>query len=109
MAREALLAAMKAQAGRADAVRQAAAEIGGTQDAKPTGVQFERELGKQIEGIDQQIKKVEDLPQDLLSGRIDDFHEVAVQIKKAEFSFRFAMEIRNKLVEAYREVMRMNV
>ena len=32
-----------------------------------------------------------------------------MKIKKAEFSFRFAMEIRNKLLDAYREVMRMNV
>jgi flagellar hook-basal body complex protein FliE len=45
----------------------------------------------------------------VLSGRVDDFHEIAVQIKKADVSFRFAMEIRNKLIDAYREVMRMPV
>ena len=32
-----------------------------------------------------------------------------IQLKQAEISFRFAMEVRNKLIDAYREVMRMNV
>ena len=34
---------------------------------------------------------------------------LAIQLKRADLSFRFALEIRNKLIDAYREVMRMNV
>ena len=35
--------------------------------------------------------------------------EIAARVKRADLSFKFAMEIRNKLIDAYREVMRMQV
>jgi len=110
LAREALLAAMKGQAERAEGFKDAARAI--SQEPKIDGGEassFGQELGARIEALDSSVKRVDDLPKDLLTGKIEDFHEVAVQIKKAEFSFRFAMEIRNKLLDAYREVMRMNV
>ncbi len=59
--------------------------------------------------MDSKIRGVEELPKDLIEGKVESIHEAAVQMKQAEFSFRFALEIRNKLVDAYREVMRMNV
>jgi flagellar hook-basal body complex protein FliE len=113
LAREAILAAMKSQAQKADEVRQAAANLGqdlatrGAQESSASG--FAKKLSEGIEAIDSGVRSIDDLPKDLVSGEIDDFHEVAVQIKKAEFGFRFAMEIRNKLIDAYREVMRMHV
>jgi len=36
-----------------------------------------------------------------------DLHEVLIKVEEAEVAFKTMMEIRNKLVEAYREVMRM--
>jgi flagellar hook-basal body complex protein FliE len=38
-----------------------------------------------------------------------DLHDVLIRIEEAELAFKTMMEIRNKLVEAYREVMRMGV
>ena len=55
------------------------------------------------------IQRAEGLPEDVVSGKVTDFHEIAAQIKTADLSFKLALEIRNKLVDAYREVMRMNV
>jgi len=72
-------------------------------------VDFEPALAAGIEHLDRQVRSAESLPIDLLTGRVDDFHEIAVQLKSAELSFKFAMEIRNKLIDAYREVMRMSV
>ncbi|HED63965.1 MAG TPA: hypothetical protein ENJ09_00255 [Planctomycetes bacterium] len=115
LAREALLAAMKAQAKNAERVREGASSLesiaaGGTSESSGvTESDFARAVQSQIEGIDDQIKGVDELPQDLLNGKIDNIHEIAVRVKEAEFRFRFAMEIRNKLLDAYREVMRMNV
>ena len=109
LAREAILAAMKTQAEQADFVRQASDAITGAAHETSASQDFATKLTSGIEEIDAEIKRVDELPKNLLAGEIDDFHEVAVQIKKAEFTFRFAMEIRNKLIDAYREVMRMNV
>ena len=34
---------------------------------------------------------------------------VAGQLKQAEIMFKFSLEVRNKLIDAYRETMRMSV
>jgi flagellar hook-basal body complex protein FliE len=45
----------------------------------------------------------------VIAGRIDSAHEVAARIKRADLTMKFSMEIRNRLIDAYREVMRMSV
>ena len=45
----------------------------------------------------------------LLTGEIKDVHDVMVAVEKAGTSFELMMEIRNKMIDAYREVMRMQV
>ena len=113
LAREAILAALRSQADKAEQVRQKAAEISARIDGSPAGhsssTGFSDKLHEGIRSVDAAVKNADQLPEKLLSGEIGDFHEVAVQIKEAELSFRFSMEIRNKLIDAYREVMRMNV
>ena len=42
-------------------------------------------------------------------GDIEDVHDVMVAAEKASVSFELVMEVRNKLVEAYREMMRMQI
>ena len=36
-----------------------------------------------------------------------DLHDVLIKVEEAEIAFKTMMEIRNKLVDAYKEVMRM--
>jgi len=113
MAREAILAALKSQAKQTADVQ---ANIAGSPASLALGVDdtqktenFADQLTKGIKAVDTEIHKAENLPQDIISGKVNDFHEVAVQLKQSDISFRFAMEVRNKLIDAYREVMRMNV
>lgn len=112
LAREAILAALRSQVetarGAADATERVPRAATAPTRASEQ-VDFARELGAGLKAVEAQIERAEQLPLDVLTGRIDDFHEIAVQIKKADVSFRFAMEIRNKLIDAYREVMRMSV
>lgn len=42
-------------------------------------------------------------------GEIADVHDVMIAAEKAGVAFELVMEIRNKLVEAYQELMRMQV
>jgi len=55
------------------------------------------------------VASVDRLGQDMVAGAISDFHELPGRLKQAELTFKFSMEVRNKLIEAYREVMRMSV
>ncbi|HSR70144.1 MAG TPA: flagellar hook-basal body complex protein FliE [Acidobacteriota bacterium] len=45
----------------------------------------------------------------ILSGDIKDVHSAMIAMQKADLSFQMVMQVRNKLVEAYQEVMRMQV
>jgi flagellar hook-basal body complex protein FliE len=44
-----------------------------------------------------------------ISGEVNDVHSVMVAVTKAETSLRLMLEIRNRLMSAYQEVMRMQV
>lgn len=46
---------------------------------------------------------------DFADGRDDNIQNVVVSMAKADLSFRLVMEIRDKLVDSYHEVMRMQV
>ena len=110
LAREAILAALRSQAKAAEEVQQAASRIDtGKADKSEAPDGFAAKLRDGAEAVNEQLQRAEKLPMDFVKGEVESFHEVAVQLKQAEVSFRFAMEVRNKLIDAYREVMRMNV
>jgi flagellar hook-basal body complex protein FliE len=46
---------------------------------------------------------------DLSMGKTDDLHAVALAASMADLSFRRILEIRNRLLESYQEIMRMPV
>jgi flagellar hook-basal body complex protein FliE len=47
--------------------------------------------------------------QALASGENKNLHEVMIAVEKASISFQFMSQVRNKALEAYQEVMRMQV
>lgn len=62
------------------------------------------------------VSKVNDLQnqsdkaiQGLASGENKNLHEVMISMEKASISFQFMSSVRNKALEAYQEVMRMQV
>lgn len=105
LARAAIEAALKRHSealGRADGAAGA---------AKPEGVKgaFGPSLGEAIRSVDSTVKGADRLVDDVLAGKVTDFHEAASKLKEAELGMKFALEVRNKFVDAYREVMRMSV
>lgn len=66
-------------------------------------------LGKAIHRVDQDIKEADRAAEAFASGANGNIHEVMIVAEKAELSFRLASAVRNKLIEAYREIMRMQV
>ncbi len=45
--------------------------------------------------------------EDLVTGKNDNVQQVVMQVAKSEMSFQLFMEVRNKLIESYNELMRM--
>jgi flagellar hook-basal body complex protein FliE len=69
---------------------------------------FASSLKASVNHVDSTIHRTEGLHLEVLQGKLD-IHEVASQLKESEISFQFALQVRNKLIDAYREVMRMSV
>jgi len=47
--------------------------------------------------------------QKVLTGEITDVHSAMIAVQKADISFQMMMQVRNKIVSAYQEIMRMQV
>lgn len=62
-----------------------------------------------IKGVDQKKKISAKETQDLILGRSDNIHEAVVKSQEAGVAFNLMIEVRNKLVESYKELMRMQV
>ena len=45
--------------------------------------------------------------EELATGRNGNIHETMIAMSKADVSFRMVMQVRNKIISAYQEVMRM--
>ena len=72
------------------------------------GGSFADALKAGVTHVDETLRRTEGLHLEVLEGKLD-IHEVAAQLKESELSFEFALQVRNKLLDAYREVMRMTV
>jgi len=74
------------------------------------------EAGNFVDSLKQVISETNDLQlqsgelaEKFASGEVENIHDVMVAAEKASVSFELVMEVRNKLVEAYREIMRMQI
>ena len=57
---------------------------------------------------DQQIQS-DTMTEKLINGGNVDLHEVMIASQKASITLNATMEVRNKVIEAYQEIMRMSV
>ena len=72
--------------------------------------QREGEFLSKLEGFMAEVnslqKEAGESVSQLASGDVNNIHDVMVAVEKAAVSFELMMEIRNKVIEAYQEVMR---
>ncbi len=59
--------------------------------------------------MNQDLQHAEAMDEALIRGDIDNIHDVMIASQKAELSLSFAIEIRNKLMDAYSEIMRLQM
>ncbi|NOY52937.1 MAG: flagellar hook-basal body complex protein FliE [Deltaproteobacteria bacterium] len=66
-------------------------------------------LKHSIHEVDQVQKDAVRAAENLAVGKTENIHETMIALKKAELSFKMMMQVRNKIVKAYEEIMRMQV
>jgi flagellar hook-basal body complex protein FliE len=69
---------------------------------------FGSALADAIQGVDQTQKQAEGSIQDFLQGK-GELHNVALATQRAEMTFDLGLQIRNKVVSAYQEIMKMQL
>jgi len=109
LAKSAIEAALRRQAEAGKRLDQRAAELQGGAPEAVGSQGFATNLAQGLRDVDTQVKLGDDLAQRVIEGKVSDFAEVAAQLKQSDLAFKFALEVRNKFVDAYREVMRMSV
>jgi flagellar hook-basal body complex protein FliE len=73
------------------------------------GAGFAKELTKALDSLNELQHTAEAQSMKLVLGEVEELHEVTVAMEQAKLSLQLAVQVRNKLVEAYQEIARMQV
>jgi flagellar hook-basal body complex protein FliE len=79
---------------------------------KPEGLQkadFGNLVQKCVEQADQNQQASETAVKDMLTGKSEDINTVVAQVAKADMSFKLLVGVRNKIIEAYKQTMQMQI
>jgi flagellar hook-basal body complex protein FliE len=66
-------------------------------------------LQSSIEEVNRLQQAADNAIEELTVGKTKNIHETMIALEKAEVSFKLMLQVRNKILEAYQEVMRMGV
>lgn len=74
------------------------------------GVDFSEKLKAAVDQVNVAQKSADKLSEQFVSDQSNvDLHEVMISLQKANVSFQSMVQVRNKLVTAYQEIMNMQV
>lgn len=62
-----------------------------------------------IGNLNQQMARNDQAVQSVALGQTSDLHQVMMNLEKTKLTFELALQVRNKTLEAYQELMRMQV
>ena len=70
---------------------------------------FQPWLSSKLQKLDNQIIESDLLVRKLAMGETENLHQIMMALEKAKLQFSLVTEVRNKLLEGYKEVMRMQI
>lgn len=77
--------------------------------ATGAGGDFAKTLQQTLAEVNRQQHQADRSVEQLHSGQAKNLHEVMISMEQADISMRLLVQMRNKVVEAYQEIMRMQV
>ena len=79
------------------------------QGKEKSGTAFGDILKDAISTVNELQKQSDQEIQKFMTGESQDVHNAVMAMQKADLSFQMMMQVRNKIVQAYQEIMRMQV
>jgi flagellar hook-basal body complex protein FliE len=92
---------------RSNAIREAGFGAGATQVAGPDP--FGQMMKKFVNDVDDKMKISANEKNKVLTGEATNLHQAMIASQESSVSFTLMVELRNKLVESYQELMRSQV
>ncbi|MCL5744594.1 MAG: flagellar hook-basal body complex protein FliE [Acidobacteria bacterium] len=83
-------------------------KAGSQPGASPSGV-FQSVLEKTLGGVEQARNEANTAVEKFLTGESEELHTTVMATEQAELSFELFLQTRNKVVQAYQEIMRMQM
>jgi flagellar hook-basal body complex protein FliE len=80
-----------------------------TPTASPAGGAFQSAFTDAVQKVESFQQNAQASVNRFLSGEGEELHHVAITSEQAELSFQLFMQVRNKIVAAYQQVMQMQV
>jgi flagellar hook-basal body complex protein FliE len=87
----------------------AGAALPGTPPSAASGEAFMASLKDAIAKVGEAQAQADGSVQALMSGQTTNLHETMIALEKADVSFQLMLQVRNKIVGAYEEIMRMQL
>lgn len=78
-------------------------------DTNTSSISFSDVLGEKLQAVNDKIIESEETTINFINGEEEDIHNVMIATEEAKGSLQLAVEVRNKLVEAYKEIMSMQL
>lgn len=79
------------------------------QTSPKNGSSFGDTLKASLEDVNGLINNADSMVGKMATGDIEDVHQVVLALEKANIGLELAVEVRNKLLDSYREFMRMQI
>ena len=70
---------------------------------------FKDLINKQVNELSQAESANDENIKALITGDVENIHDVLIKTEEARLQLELAMQVRNKVVESYQEIMRMQV
>jgi flagellar hook-basal body complex protein FliE len=77
--------------------------------APSEGKSFADTLKDAVQNVNELQKTADKSMQDLATGRTDNVADVMIAAEKADIALKLMVQVRNKIIDAYQEVMKMQV
>lgn len=81
----------------------------GREDSGNKGDAFKDVLGATLKNVNDSLMGAEKITQDFVLGKDVELHQVIIAGEQASLALQMTVQIRNKVIEAYQEIMRMQV
>jgi flagellar hook-basal body complex protein FliE len=76
---------------------------------KSSDVSFEDLLKKEIDSTNNIMQKAEKAKADIATGKVEDLARASITIQKAEMQMKMVLEVRNKAINAYKELLKTQI